>query len=279
MAILIELVGLPVCVGLIGLLVSFANNGSEGMQQLRSKAEKTGDLKKLERLTRRGFLILHGVTILLMGAFFIGGISILAANGKQGVGMDFLRSYGPALTLGLLGALLLLVVSARLITRMEMEEDPADHPAEFWIRCLKNPTRLNNLMLGLIFLLLLFFLPVALIWSPYVSDGAGWFLLIVLLLAVAWCVSEVVKVSRDLCTLMLISSQGIRSCRGPYQGRMIPWSAVLDVRVEDNFVILELRPEAGPDLPDKVCFSLKGMHYSADTIRYMISSVRPAADK
>ncbi len=256
-----------VAIGIISFCFRLAYRGNSGMEDIRAKAERTGRLEKVEKVTRRMIQFWFTILFLVMGEFLIGVFWFVARNGKQGVGMDWFREHGAILLLVIPAVLLLLIFAVRLIIRKKLKEPEEAVPESFKIRCINHPERLNGDMLGIIFMILLGFIPAAMIWSPYTENSTAWVVAIIVFFVIVMLICSAVEESRDLPVLAIISPDGIQPC----PGNLIPWESVKNTKVLCKKITLTLKEESLGGKESEITLSLERCHYSDETIQYMIS--------
>ncbi len=254
-------------IGIISFCFRLAYHGNDGIEDLRAKAERTGRLEKVEKVTRRMIQFWFTILFLVMGEFLIGVFWFVARKGKQGSGMDWFREYGGMVLLAIPAVLLVLILAVRLIIRKKLKEPEKAVPESFEIRCINHPERLNRDMMGIIFMILLGFFPAAMFWSPYIGNSSAWIAAIIVVLTIVILFSSAVEESRDLPVLAIISREGIQPC----PGKLIPWESVKNTEVLCKRITLTLKEVMPPGKKPEITIGLEKCHYSDATIQYMIS--------
>ncbi len=251
-------------IGCFYLCFCLAFGGHPGIGDLRAKAERTGRLEKLEKVTR--FMILSRALIIILMVGLLAAIVfwIISVNGKQDVDMDWIRQYGLILVAGLLAALAGLILMIRLLIRRKMLELEEPVPEAFEITSMHNPVRFDRYMTLVILLVVVIIVCMLLLRNPYLNKIIVLAVAAVFMGLLVLCFRGAVRESRDQPVMAVISREGIRRC----PEATIPWESIEEAEVHGQDIILTFRKEVSKS---KRRLNLKGCHYSESTLRYMIS--------
>ena len=275
---LIWVAGPPVLLGIISVLLSFSYRGKEGMKALREKAERTGKLEDVEKVTRWGIILQFTFTFLVCGLMVAGVMWGVAAGGKQGVGMEWIRKHGLALTGAFLAALLVIPAVTRQIVRRALREDGAaiqEENRELRIKCMNNPKRFDGYMTGLVIQALMLIILVAMFRSPYMDNGFVVLASIIYIIITAVCVCGAVSESRNLFLLAEMNRAGIRYYTACPKGILIPWDSVETVQIYEKKIYLRMKADERGEKKPAAVVNLERSHYSDETLQYMVCSMAP----
>ena len=265
--------------GGILLFTKYALFGAKGATFLRLRAEESGDCKKIRRvrfLFIAVVLFSAGVVCLLLAYGFI---AVFSSDGKNGAAANpFLPDGNVLLAVFVLFFLAATVVRLRirLLMRDAEKHDPAplSPDAEYRVSYVENPRRINSLMTGVVFLVVLSWIPIGLIVSPYTSTPIGILIGVILLVVLACLIVQKIREHRKVRELLVLDREGILDKNPDVSVGFIPWREVKDVSVSDEQITLTRRTEEDPEKSEIAVIRLDRSPVSSDTVYGKIKQYR-----